>query len=309
MSQYFTIRDDVIGFMEATKRRRLSNTNRKFDAVEFGNRPVYLTHDVRQDVIDIIDSLQSQYKSNANDQSIVDWLNSQADKFIGIADDYVIEMPPSEIAFRMESAITIAKGSDDCGDGYALGLYFRDREWIGIAGFQCSIQKGRFGYSRADARLGKDIASVPFVNKKSLKVRHVEHRDVFMFNLAIHAFLVAIAFGQLLNAKNAEVVDKRYTGAEEREFYRKYGKRKLPRYRILTINRPTFLTDSHDHGDANGKPEKRRHHVRGHFRTYRHERYRPEQRGTYWIRPHWRGSEALGVIDTPVHVRNHSARN
>jgi hypothetical protein len=296
MSIYVPIRDAMYS---AFKKGGVYNDKHKQDE----STPLYVVDSVIDDIRDIF-----TWRDNTTPEQVKAAFEDMSKEFRPPSDDFYIELPKTAHGpFAIDAEVGVAKVKPDHGFEweYELTAKFRGSSRITILDAYAQINNGR-----VQVRKSKDNPRVT-VNLNTLKSTFGSTPEMQAWETMWQAARLTLGFCKLLGVKNAVVSERTYTPAEQKEWRRHTSPKKMPRYRILTINRPTFLTDSNDHDSEGGEhdPEKRRHHVRGHFRTYRHERYRPEQRGTYWIRPHWRGSEALGVIDTPVHVRNHSARN
>jgi hypothetical protein len=145
--------------------------------------------------------------------------------------------------------------------------------------------------------------------KGSRKLQLVEKPDPVANRRIRDSLLVCAgvveAFAKLINARNVSVETRTPTPREMRDEARQGRKAPSP-YRTLRVLRPTFLpapTAEETLIDGEIADRKvRRHHVRGHFRHLRSERYKPETRGRYWIRAHWRGDESNGTDSRPILV-------
>jgi len=159
------------------------------------------------------------------------------------------------------------------------------------------------GFSYVQTTAGAAILNI--VSGKIKNARILKEEEEKWRQLAFSGVLHALCLMQLMSSKNVKFETIEPTPKEFKAIRRKKGKgikRKPSSYRILKIGDlpPQLAKASEEKGEGS---KKRRHQVRGHFRTYKHQCYKPETRGTYWIRPHWRGDEKLGIIDSPIVLR------
>lgn len=109
------------------------------------------------------------------------------------------------------------------------------------------------------------------------------------------------AFTHLLTCNNIDIVEEKIWGPHVAEYERRYKHKPSPR-RYLRISKPEFTCHNpRIKGEDTPSRKLPKHAVRGHFRVLKDNGYWKKP-GRYWISPHWRGDEKLGIIDTPIVV-------
>lgn len=286
---YRPVRDDVaassVGLTSPAEHRN------------FVRAPVYVITDVMADLSDVVAFLTNY----SRDQSISHF-NKWSEDFKAPADRFFLEWhrvnPDLPTLKEVDVSVQVAKVKPDPGVAfeYEITVYYRhDRSWLMTDAIGTIVPGCVSVHHSKTPGIHCKIGRRPTVKDLWTSDPYHAHR------IASNAFQYVYAFVHLLQARNVEANIVSYTPKQKREFARKTNGKKPPVYRTLTIKRPTFIKVESDEGEtAETRTKRKLHHVRGHFRTYRAERYRPEQRGTFWISPHWRGDEKLGVIDSPV---------